>query len=145
MQQLLTFSASRTAITNTVTRAAIGEQMSADSLYNLMGSLSPDRAAKLVKRGQAKIWGWFSVVTNTASTLVGLVMILKIFGYVLSSAVNMLTIGRARGCSPYIIAGLWTAATNFILSRPRPKPEHDPENPSAPPPYERSRLYPDAP
>lgn len=118
--RLLTFPAYRAAVSNTIARAASGDPVDHQlTAYNIFGV---DEATRLVKSAFRRMWGWASAVGEVASALFGVYAIFKIIGHALTVIVNGLALRDATGCSLYLVAALWSAATTWVLQRRRPAP-----------------------
>ena len=104
------------AIINSVGRQVSGEQIP-DRLLDFGMLLTPDHAARIVKKGLSKIFGWVEWFGNLGATFIGVAFIFKIIKYILSSIINALSIREAVGCNICILAGLWSAATHLVIQK----------------------------
>jgi hypothetical protein len=118
-----------TAPTNTIARAADGETFPQNS-FEMTNIFSLDHAAKIVKTGLSKLWGWFGSIGDFFSSAIGIFFVFKIIWYGAKLFFNGLSIQRATGCGFALLASVCTSATHWIIGR-QPRPTPSPES-SAP-------------
>lgn len=128
--RLLSVSVVRAAITNTVSRAAVGDNLGGGDSF-LPRIFTPEQAAQIVRNGFSRIWGWFGAIGEFISSVIGIVFVLKVIQFVLKTLFNGLSIARVTGCSVGLLAAFWTSATNFLIQHKTAKAAEAPAKPPA--------------
>ena len=146
--RLLSFPVTRTAIANTMARAMSGDDITE---HHLDGTalFSTDQAARLVRNGFRRLWGWFGVIGDFMASIIGILFVAKVLKYLATTVINALAIREASGCTFAVLAAFGTALTQWLLRRGdvrrrRPPPQHDVEmaltDPMVPPVRPRVKL-----
>lgn len=112
--QLLVSPSIRSAVTNSISRAATGDLTQSEFL-TLPGLFTPERAAKIVKTGLSRLWGWFGRIGEFFSSVIGIIFVLKVVQFILKTLFNGLTIARVSGCGLHLLLAFWTSATQWLV------------------------------
>jgi hypothetical protein len=119
-QDAMMFNLERNALTNILIRKVAGQEIETQG-FSTLNLFSKEEMEKLANTTIQKLYGYFTIVGEWTSGVLGLYFIFRFFKFLLETFMNAIAIHRLNGCSLHMLASFWDTLTLFVLHHKQKK------------------------
>ena len=119
-QEAMVFNLERNALNNILVRGIAGQEIQKQGFTSL-NLFNKEEIEKLANSTIHKLYGYFSLIGEWTSGILGLYFIFRMAKFILETFMNAVAIHKLNGCSLHLLASFWDTLTLFVLHHKQQK------------------------
>ena len=122
-QDELLFNLERNALNNIIIRRVAGQDIQSQG-FTTLSLFNKDEIKKLANHTIQTLYGYFTILGEWTSGLLGLYFIFRMIKFVIETFLNAIALHKINGFSPRLFASCWDTMTLFVLHHEQQKQEN---------------------